>query len=105
MSWGDGLSGKFYFSESGTEYTNYGRGPTWGGWIAHGRTIPARPDLNPDQNVDGSYVQANSPGIDCLIVAGMFLDVGQTTADRGSDSCSNWLKKLTPIQKEYLDAV
>ncbi|KAI9856140.1 MAG: hypothetical protein M1813_009258 [Trichoglossum hirsutum] len=105
MGWGDGLGGKFYFSESGTEYTNYGRGPTWGGWTAHGRTIPARPDLNPDQNVDGSYVQANSSGIDCLIVAGMFLDVGQTTADRGSDSRSNWLKKLTPIQKEYLDAV
>ncbi|KAH0556812.1 hypothetical protein GP486_005396, partial [Trichoglossum hirsutum] len=105
MSWGGGIGGTFHFSESGIKRVNYGRGPTWGGWTARGKTIPVRPDLNPNQNVDGSYVQANSSGIDCLIVAGMFLDVGQTTADRGSDSRSDWLKKLTPLQREYLDAV
>src|SRR5205809_1420029 len=47
MSWGESLGGKCYFSESGTEYTNHGRGPTWGGWTARGNIIPARPDLNP----------------------------------------------------------
>jgi hypothetical protein len=104
MSWTAGLSSKCYFSETGTEYTNYGRGPAWGGWAAGG-PIPLTPDLNPDEDVIGVHERANSCGIDSLIVAGAFLDVGQTVADRGSASRSEWLDQLTPIQKQYLDAV
>lgn len=105
MSWGESLGGKCYFSETGTEYANYGRGPTWGGWTAYAKAIPSTPDLNPDQDITGKHVVANSCGVDSLIVVGMFLDIGQTTADRGSASRSDWLKQLTPLQNEYIEAV
>ncbi|KAI9786184.1 MAG: hypothetical protein M1839_007594 [Geoglossum umbratile] len=104
MKWTSGLSGKCYFSGTGTEYTNHGRGPAWGGWTVHG-AIPATPYLNPEEGVIGVHAQANSCGVDSLIVAGMFLDVGQTVADRGSASRSEWISRLTPIQKQYLDVV
>ncbi|KAH0542180.1 hypothetical protein FGG08_003401 [Glutinoglossum americanum] len=104
MSWGESLGGKCYFSETGTEYINYGRGPTWGGWTANAKAIPPKPDLNPDQNITGKHVVANSCGIDSLIVTGMFLDIGQTIADRGSAPRSDWLKQLTPLQNEYIEA-
>lgn len=104
MSWGESLGGKCYFSETGTEYANYGRGPTWGGWTAYAKAIPSTPDLNPDQDITGKHVVANSCGVDSLIVVGMFLDIGQTTADRGSTPRSDWLKQLTPLQNEYIEA-
>lgn len=105
MSWGESLGGKCYFSETGTEYANYGRGPTWGGWTAYAKAIPSTPDLNPDQDITGKHVVANSCGVDSLIVVGMFLDIGQTTADRGSATRSDWLEQLTSLQSEYIEAV
>ncbi|KAI9764702.1 MAG: hypothetical protein M1840_008094 [Geoglossum simile] len=104
MSWTAGLGSKCYFSEIGTEYTNHGRGPAWGGWAASG-SIPITPDLNPGEDVVGVHARANSCGVDSLIVAGAFLDVGQTVADRGSASRGGWLGQLTTVQKLYLDAV
>jgi len=73
-----GSPAKYRFADSNDTYPFRGRGPVW---------------------------RNNSCAVDTCIVAGMFLNAGLTTADKGTETRTSWTTSLTPLQEAFLDAI
>jgi len=69
---------RYRFADGNGIYPFRGRGPVW---------------------------KNNSCAFDACIVAGMFLNAGSTTADKGTESRTSWMASLTVLQRTFLDMI
>lgn len=73
-----GSPAKYRFADDGGKFPFRGRGPVW---------------------------KHNSCAVDTCVVAGMFLNAGSTTADKGTETRASWTASLAALQRAFLDAI